>query len=250
MIVRSVSLYALSDVVITLDQGTDREFARQQVFNRIGDISLPTGVTPSISPLTSPSGLIYRYTLQSPDRSPTELKTFEDWTVEPQFKSVRRRRRRFRLRRRHDAISGAGRPGEARGGGALDPAGGERARRQQQQCRRRLLLRRRPILLCPRPRPPADARRHRQCRRRGAERHSDAGQGHRPGHARHRAAARPIRHRPAERRRRGRHHASHRREDPGRAQARRGQDPRAQHADPAQGREGRPLLRPLRPRSR
>ena len=87
-VVRSVSLYALSDVVITLDQGTDREFARQQAFNRIGDISLPTGVTPSISPLTSPSGLIYRYTLQSPDRSPTELKTFEDWTVEPQFKSV------------------------------------------------------------------------------------------------------------------------------------------------------------------
>ncbi|MDB5671931.1 MAG: metal transporter, partial [Alphaproteobacteria bacterium] len=87
-VVRSVSLYGLSDVVITLEQGTDREYARQQAFNRLGDISLPTGITPSISPLTSPSGLIYRYTLQSPDRSPTELKTFEDWTVEPQFRSV------------------------------------------------------------------------------------------------------------------------------------------------------------------
>jgi len=87
-VVRSVSLYGLSDVVITLDQDTDRNFARQQVFNRIGDLDLPTGVTPSVSPLTSPSGLIYRYTLQSPDRSPTELKTFEDWTVEPQFRSV------------------------------------------------------------------------------------------------------------------------------------------------------------------
>ena len=50
--------------------------------------SLPTGVTPSVSPLTSPSGLIYRYVLQSPDRSPMELKTFEDWVVEPQFRSV------------------------------------------------------------------------------------------------------------------------------------------------------------------
>ena len=86
--VRSISLYALSDVTITFDQDTDRHFARQQVFNRLGDISLPTGITPSVSPLTSPSGLIYRYTLQSPDRSPTELKTFEDWTVEPQFRSV------------------------------------------------------------------------------------------------------------------------------------------------------------------
>src|SRR5947209_9524399 len=87
-VVRSVSLYALSHVVITLQPGTARARARPQAFNRIGDISLPTGVTPSISPLTSPSGLIYRYTLQSPDRSPTELKTFEDWTVEPQFRSV------------------------------------------------------------------------------------------------------------------------------------------------------------------
>ena len=86
--VRSISLYALSDVNLTFDQDTDRQFARQQVFNRIGDLQLPSGVAPSVSPLTSPSGLIYRYTLQSPDRSPTELKTFEDWTVEPQFRSV------------------------------------------------------------------------------------------------------------------------------------------------------------------
>ena len=50
--------------------------------------SLPSGVTPSVSPLSSPSGLIYRYVLQSPDRSPMELKTLEDWIVEPQYKSV------------------------------------------------------------------------------------------------------------------------------------------------------------------
>jgi len=86
--IRSISLYALSDVSMTFDQDTDRQFARQQVFNRVGDLSLPSGVAPSVSPLTSPSGLIYRYTLESPDRSPTELKTFEDWVVEPQFRSV------------------------------------------------------------------------------------------------------------------------------------------------------------------
>ena len=45
-------------------------------------------MTPSVSPLTSPSGLIYRYVLQSPDRSPMELKTFEDWIVEPHTESV------------------------------------------------------------------------------------------------------------------------------------------------------------------
>ena len=86
--IRSISLYGLSDVIMTFQNGTDNYFARQQVFNRIGDLGLPSGVTPSVSPLFSPSGLIYRYVLQSPDRSPMELKTFEDWIVEPQYKSV------------------------------------------------------------------------------------------------------------------------------------------------------------------
>jgi heavy metal efflux system protein len=86
--IRSISLYGLSDVILTFQNGTDNYFARQQVFNRMGDLSLPTGVNPSVSPMSAPSGLIYRYVLQSPDRSPMELKTFEDWTVEPQYKSV------------------------------------------------------------------------------------------------------------------------------------------------------------------
>ena len=85
---RSVSLYGLSDVVLTFKDGTDNYFARQQVFNRMGDLGLPNGVTPSISPLSAPSGLIYRYVLQSPDRSPMELKTLQDWVVAPQYRAV------------------------------------------------------------------------------------------------------------------------------------------------------------------
>jgi heavy metal efflux system protein len=86
--VRSISLYGLSDVILTFQDGTDKYFARQQAFNKIGDVSLPSGVAPSMSPLSSPSGLIYRYVLQSTDRSPMELKTFEDWIVEPQYRAV------------------------------------------------------------------------------------------------------------------------------------------------------------------
>ncbi len=85
---RSISLYGLSDVILTFRDGTDNYFARQEVFNRLGALSLPSGVSPAVAPLSAPSGLIYRYVLQSPDRSPMELKTFEDWTVEPQYKSV------------------------------------------------------------------------------------------------------------------------------------------------------------------
>jgi len=87
-VIRSISLYGLSDVRITFAPGTDNYFARQQAFERLGDVSLPTGVTPSVAPLFSPSGLIYRYVLDSSERSPMELKTLEEWVVERQFKSV------------------------------------------------------------------------------------------------------------------------------------------------------------------
>ena len=86
--VRSISLYGLSDVIITFHEGAGDDYTRQQVFNLLPGVSLPSGVAPTVSPLSSPSGLIYRYVLQSPDRSPMELKTLEAWTIEPQYKSV------------------------------------------------------------------------------------------------------------------------------------------------------------------
>src|SRR5882672_12322207 len=87
-VMRSISLYGLSDVVLTFDEGTDAYFARQVVFERIGDASLPQGVTPSMAPLFSPSGLVYRYVIESPDRSPMELHTMEDWIIERAYRSV------------------------------------------------------------------------------------------------------------------------------------------------------------------
>jgi cobalt-zinc-cadmium resistance protein CzcA len=90
-VMRSISLYGLSDVRLTFDEGTDDYFARQVVFERLSDVqpNLPSGVQPSMAPLFSPSGLVYRYVLESPDRSPQELKTYEDWVIERQYKQVR-----------------------------------------------------------------------------------------------------------------------------------------------------------------
>ncbi|HMD40553.1 MAG TPA: CusA/CzcA family heavy metal efflux RND transporter [Candidatus Acidoferrum sp.] len=87
-VMRSISLYGLSDVILTFDDGTDDYFARQVVFQRISDATLPTGVAPSMAPLFSPSGLVYRYVIESPDRSPMELHTFEAWIIERAYRSV------------------------------------------------------------------------------------------------------------------------------------------------------------------
>jgi cobalt-zinc-cadmium resistance protein CzcA len=85
---RSISLYGLSDIILTFNEDTDNYFARQLVFQRLSEVTYPTGVTPTLAPLSSPSGLVYRYVLQSPDRSPQELKTFEDWVIEREYKQV------------------------------------------------------------------------------------------------------------------------------------------------------------------
>jgi heavy metal efflux system protein len=87
-VMRSISLYGLSDVILTFEEGTDSYFARQVVFQRIADAQLPTGVTPSMAPLFSPSGLVYRYVIDSPDRSPMELHTYEAWIIERAYRSV------------------------------------------------------------------------------------------------------------------------------------------------------------------
>src|SRR6202795_3155806 len=87
-VMRSISLYGLSDVRLTFDESVDPYFARQVVFQRLSDASLPTGVTPSMAPLFSPSGLVYRYVLESPDRTPQELKTFEDWIIARAYRTV------------------------------------------------------------------------------------------------------------------------------------------------------------------
>src|SRR6202789_4526889 len=88
LVMRSISLYGLSDIILTFEDNTGDYFARQIVFERLAQATLPTGVTPSVAPLFSPSGLVYRYVLESPDRSPQELKTIEDWVIERAYRSV------------------------------------------------------------------------------------------------------------------------------------------------------------------
>ena len=87
-VMRSISLYGLSDVRLTFNESSDDYFARQVVFERLSDVQLPSGVAASIAPLFSASGLVYRYVIESPDRSPQELKTYEDWVIGRQFRQV------------------------------------------------------------------------------------------------------------------------------------------------------------------
>jgi cobalt-zinc-cadmium resistance protein CzcA len=85
---RSISLYGLSFIAMNFEYGADPYFVREQTFERMANAQMPAGLTPSLSPLYSPSGLIYRYVLQSPDRSPQDLKVLEDWVLERHYRSI------------------------------------------------------------------------------------------------------------------------------------------------------------------
>src|SRR6202166_2627809 len=85
---RSISLYGLSALEMNFQYDIDPYFAREQAFERMADATRPNGVTPGVSPLFSPSGLIYRYVLVSPDRTPQELKTIENWVLERRYRAV------------------------------------------------------------------------------------------------------------------------------------------------------------------
>ena len=78
-VVRTISLFGLSDVKVQFNYNFTYEEAEQRVLNRLSQLSpLPNGAQPSISPV-SPIGEIMRYQLVGPKGfSPTDLKTLQD----------------------------------------------------------------------------------------------------------------------------------------------------------------------------
>ena len=88
VVMRSVSLYGLSNIRVTFVEGTDLYFARQQVFERLSGASLPDGVAADIEAPFSPSGLVYRYVLKSSDRSAMDLHVLQDWVLDKAYRAV------------------------------------------------------------------------------------------------------------------------------------------------------------------
>lgn len=83
---RSRSLFGLSVVYLTFDDGVDDYFAHNAVFQHVNQANIPANLQPQLSPIASATGEIFRYVLTG--ASPMELKTLEDWVLEREFKSV------------------------------------------------------------------------------------------------------------------------------------------------------------------
>ena len=87
---RSTSLAGLSSIMLIFDDDSVDKENRDQVFQRLGQVTLPSGLQPQMGTDWSPVGQIYWYTLRStnPAYDSMELKSLEDWTLEKEFKSV------------------------------------------------------------------------------------------------------------------------------------------------------------------
>ena len=87
--VRSVSKFGLSQVVAIFADDVDIYFARQQVNERLGDLSLAAGIEkPTMGPVATGLGEVYHYFLSSKTLDLTELRTLHDWVVRPRLRRV------------------------------------------------------------------------------------------------------------------------------------------------------------------
>lgn len=85
---RSKNTFGLSTVILVFEDGTDDYWARQRVTERIGDVELPYGAVPDLNPLTSPTGEIYRYVLESNNHDLRELTDLNKWVVIPRLRQI------------------------------------------------------------------------------------------------------------------------------------------------------------------
>src|ERR1700676_2847957 len=61
---RSISMFGLSVITTTFDDETADYFARQQIFERIQQVTLPPGIIPQMGSLSDSIGEVYRYTVE------------------------------------------------------------------------------------------------------------------------------------------------------------------------------------------
>lgn len=87
-VMRSKSTFGLSMVTIVFDDGTEDYWSRQRVQERLNEVELPYDAVPGLDPLTSPTGEIYRYIIESDRHSLRELTDLQNWVIIPRIKEV------------------------------------------------------------------------------------------------------------------------------------------------------------------
>ncbi len=85
---RSLSMFGLSDIVLTFRDGTDWDTARTDVTIGLQGVSLPAGVSWGLAPPSNALGTIYRYVIDAPRLDLIQKRALQDWVIAPQIQRV------------------------------------------------------------------------------------------------------------------------------------------------------------------
>ncbi len=96
---RSISRYALSQVTVVFEKGTDIYFARNLINERLQQAKseMPTGIEPVMGPVATGLGEIFHYVVHAQTNAKqssgkpydaTALRTLQDWVIRPQLRLV------------------------------------------------------------------------------------------------------------------------------------------------------------------
>jgi heavy metal efflux system protein len=88
-LLRSTSKYALTDITVDFEDGTDIYWARQQVGERLAAAmdNLPPGVSGGMAPITTPLGEMFMFTVEG-ELSLAEKRALLDWVIRPQLRTI------------------------------------------------------------------------------------------------------------------------------------------------------------------
>ncbi len=88
-ILRSMAKYAIADITLDFEDGTDVYWARQQVAERLsgGMDALPSTVSGGLAPISTPLSDVFMFTIEG-NLSLAEKRTLLDWTIRPALRTL------------------------------------------------------------------------------------------------------------------------------------------------------------------
>ena len=88
---RSIAKYAVSDITVDFEEGTDIYWARQQIAERINGVweTCPMASTAALRPMTTPLGEMFMFTVEGGDLSLMERRNLLDWMIRPALRTVK-----------------------------------------------------------------------------------------------------------------------------------------------------------------
>ena len=89
-VLRSAAKYAIADVTIDFEEGTDIYWARQQVAERFGNAAgdLPAGIEGGLAPIATPLSDLFMFTIEGGALSLEERRTLLDWVIRPALRTL------------------------------------------------------------------------------------------------------------------------------------------------------------------